>query len=242
MSDNRIPNVLGARLRSPLHAFELDKQLRQPAAADGVVLSELPHLGYVILRGRAQDAAFMQAVARVLGQSLPTVPSTYLVTEAGVVQWMSPDEWWLLCSRERRDGLVAALAAALQGLFAQVVDNSGGHAAVRLSGPRHMLLLRHLGPYDFESLKVGQAVSTVMAKATVSVLRTDTKGVVLLFRRSFADYFWRLLTRTARPYGMCMTDPAAHPDPVVTPLLTGGKPGSGKPRTEAGKSKLVSAS
>jgi sarcosine oxidase subunit gamma len=220
MSDHHIPDALSARLRSPLHAFNLAAQTRPPLPSDGVLLSELPNLGYVILRGHADDAAFMSAVAGVLGQALPTAPSTWLRTQAGVVFWVSPDEWWLVCPRAGRDAVCAALLAATQGLFAQIVDNSGGHAAVRLSGAQHMLLLRHLGPYDFESLQLGQAIGTVMGKASVTVLRTDTQGVVLLFRRSFADYFWRLLTRTAKPCKPCVAPLAAHADPVISPLLS----------------------
>jgi sarcosine oxidase subunit gamma len=50
-------------------------------------------------------------------------------------------------------------------------------------------------------------------------MRTDTTGVVLLFRRSFADYTWRLLERTARSYRPCITSPAQCADPVFTPLF-----------------------
>jgi sarcosine oxidase subunit gamma len=219
MSDHTIPAADLARLRTPLHVFNLPAESRAPTAKDGVVVSELPHLAYVILRGQATDAAFMQGVASVLGASLPTQPASLVQTPGGVVQWVSPDEWWVIAPRARRDALVASLNTALQGVFAQVVDNSGGHTAMRVTGPAHMLLLRHLGPYDFESLTVGKAVSTVMAKAVVSVCRTDEQGVVLLFRRSFADYFWRLLRRTAAPYGLCVTQPGTHADPVFTPLL-----------------------
>ena len=219
MSDTHIPDALSARLRSPLFAFDLPKQQRAPTAQDGIVFSELVNLGYVILRGHARDEAFMQATASVLGQPLPTTPSTYVRTEAGVVFWVSPDEWWLVCARAKRDAVVSALTTATQGLFAQIVDNSGGHAAVRLSGAQHMLFLRHMGPYDFETLKVGQAIGTVMSKANVTVLRTDEQGVVILFRRSFADYFWRLLTRTAKQYGVCIAPVSAHADPVISPLL-----------------------
>jgi sarcosine oxidase subunit gamma len=42
---------------------------------------------------------------------------------------------------------------------------------------------------------------------------------MLVFRRSFADYTWRLLQRAARPYGLCVTHPLACPDPLFTPLL-----------------------
>lgn len=209
------PNVM---LESPLHTFGLPSRAATPTPENRVAMSELPHLGYIVLRGKADDTAFMQGVAGVLGQALPTQPMSVLPTGAGVVLWVSPDEWLLVCKRSARDALLAALTGALRDAFAQVVDNSGGLTALRIAGPDHMLLLRQLGPYDFESLAVGRCVSTVASKTGFTVVRTDTEGVVLVFRRSFADYTWRLLERTAKPYRLCITSPALCADPIFTPL------------------------
>ena len=190
-----------------------------PSAQNRVVVSELGNLGYIVLRGKADDPAFMQTVSGVLGQALPTQPMTVLDTSTGVVLWVSPDEWLLVCKRSARDSLLAALTAAVQDLFDQVVDNSGGLTALRLSGPDHMLLLRQMGPYDYESLAVGRCASTVVSKTGLTVVRTDEAGVVLVFRRSFADYTWRLLERTALPYRLCIARPDQCADPVFTPLF-----------------------
>ena len=206
-------------LESPLHAFNLSARATAPTDQNRVVISELANLGYIVLRGKADDVAFMQAVAGVLGQALPTQPMTVLSCAASVVMWVSPDEWLVVCKRSTRDSLLAALTAAVQDLFAQVVDNSGGLTAMRLCGPDHMLLLRQMGPYDFESLAVGRCASTVVSKTGLTVARTDEAGVVLVFRRSFADYTWRLLERTALPYRLCITSPAQCADPVFTPLF-----------------------
>ncbi|MCX7276072.1 MAG: hypothetical protein NTZ15_01905 [Burkholderiales bacterium] len=206
-------------LESPLHAFGLSARVQTPSSSDRIVLAELPHMGYLVLRGKPDDAAFMQAVAGVLGQALPTQPMTVLNTDAGAVLWVSPDEWLLVCKHSRRDSLLAALTSAVQGLFAQIVDNSGGLTSMRLAGPDHIQLLRQLGPYDYESLAVGRCASTVVSKTGLTVVRTDTAGVVLVFRRSFADYTWRLLERTARSYQPCITSPAHCADPVFTPLF-----------------------
>ncbi|MCW8209233.1 sarcosine oxidase subunit gamma [Verminephrobacter aporrectodeae subsp. tuberculatae] len=208
-------------LRSPLHAFALPDRACVPAEHHRVRLCELPHLGYLVLRGRADDAAFMQAVAAVLGQPLPTQPMAVLLTARGVVLWVSPDEWLLVCQRSCRAALLADLGAALHAVFSQVVDNSGGLTTLRLAGPDHLLLLRQLGPCDFASLEVGHCVSTVFSKAGVSVVRTDAAGVLLLFRRSFADYVWRLIERTAQPCRPCVTRLAQCADPVFTPLVEG---------------------
>jgi sarcosine oxidase subunit gamma len=210
---------MNVMLRSVLHAAGLAAKVETPTSHSGVVLSELSHLGYLVLRGKADDAAFMQAVAGVLGQPLPTQPMTVLPTAAGVVLWSSPDEWLLVCKRSTRDALLATLTTTLQDVFAQVVDNSGGLITMRLAGPDHLMLLRQLGPYDFESLAVGRCASTVISKAGLTVVRTDEAGVLLVFRRSFADYTWRLLERTAQPYRLCITSPQQCADPVFTPLF-----------------------
>jgi sarcosine oxidase subunit gamma len=210
---------LNAMLESPLHAFGLSARVQTPASSDRVVLSELPHMGYLVLRGKADDTAFMQAITGVLGQTLPTQPMTVLSTAVGVVLWVSPDEWLLVCKRSNRDHLLATLTTALQDVFAQVVDNSGGLTTMRLAGPDHLLLLRQLGPYDFESLAVGFSASTVISKTGLTVVRTDESGVLLVFRRSFADYTWRLLERTAKSYRPCITSPQQCADPVFTPLF-----------------------
>jgi sarcosine oxidase subunit gamma len=209
-------------LRSPLAHLTPGSGLSRATDA-GLRAAELPHLGYVVLRGRADDASFMDGVAGVIGAPLPRQPRAMLRCDAGVVLWQSPDEWWLLCARSDRDRLVAALEQALAGCFAQVVDSSGGFTALRIVGAPHLKLLAHLSPYDFESLPVGQCVSTVVSKATFTVLRSDAQGVTLVFRRSFADYIWRLVERSARPYGLQVTRRQQCTDPLLEPLLGDGE-------------------
>ncbi|NRF72294.1 sarcosine oxidase subunit gamma [Aquincola sp. S2] len=210
---------LNAFLQSPLQGFDWQSLARAPGAADGVLACELAHLGYVIVRGRADDADFLERVGSVLGSPLPTGPTSFARWSHGAALWLSPDEWMLVCPRAARDGWVGSLNAALAGVFAQVVDVSGGFTTLRLAGKDHVRLLRHLGPYDFERLQIGRCVGTVFSKATVSVVRADAAGVLLVFRRSFADYVWRLVERAARPYGLCVVTPQHCADPLFAPLL-----------------------
>ena len=214
---------LAAFLHSPLHAFGLPARERAPAPEDGIVACELPHLGYLYLRGHADDPDFRRHTAEVLGTPLPLKPRSLCgftgPSGSGVALWMSPDEWLLVCRRSQREQLLHSMRDALLDVFAQVVDNSGGLTTVRLTGPQYLTLLRHLGPYDFEQLAPGSGTGTVMSKATVMVLRTDSEGVMLIFRRSFADYLWRLIECTAQPYGLCIAAPAHCADPLFTPLF-----------------------
>ena len=210
-----------ALLRSPLG--EHFAHLSPPDAREraGIRVAEWAHLGCLVLRGRADDSAFHAAVQSVLGTALPRQPSTFIAAAHSVAPWISPDEWWLLLPRGRRDATLAALHSATTGLFAQVLDNSGSLACLHLAGPQHVTLLRHLSPYDFESLGIGGCVSTIFPKASVTVLRGDDASVLLLFRRSFADWVWRLVERSALPYGLALCAPQDLAAPAFAALWTG---------------------
>lgn len=198
--------------QSPLHAFGLSAQARRQNGECGVWMNELPLLGYVILRGDITDSTFANAVKGALGVALPRVPGTVVSFTHGLALWQGPDEWLLVCERNSRQDFIAGLEAALQGFHAQVVDNSGGLTMVYLTGEHQVTLLRHVGVYDFEAIEPGQVVSTVCQKATITVFRNDDKGLFLVFRRSFADYIWRLLSKAARPYGLGIV--ALEPKPT----------------------------
>lgn len=188
--------------QSPLHGFGLAAKARRQDDSCGVWMNELALLGYVIVRGDARDAAFAGACQEVLGVALPTQAGTVAPFADGVALWQGPDEWLLVCARSACQSCIDDLEAALQGVHAQVVDNSGGLTMVYLSGAHQVTLLRHVGVYDFDALAPGHVASTVCGKATLTVFRHDQQGIFVLFRRSFADYVWRLLSKSARPYGL----------------------------------------
>jgi sarcosine oxidase, subunit gamma len=170
-------------LRSPLGERLSGRKQTAPEQA-GVKVAEWPHVACIVLRGRADDRAFVEAAAQVLGVALPTAPSTLVAGARHVVLWMSPDEWWVLLPRAARDSMIQSLLAAFAGVFAQVVDASGSLSCLRLAGPEHITVLRHLSPYDFEAMGQDRCVSTVIPKASITVVRTDAHGVMLVFRRS----------------------------------------------------------
>lgn len=206
--------------QSPLHGFGLAAKARRQDDSCGVWMNELPVLGYVIVRGDAQDPAFAAAVKSVLGIALPTVPGTIVPFEHGIALWQTPDEWLLVCARNARQACIAGLEAATRDLHAQVVDNSGGLTMISLSGVHRITLLRHIGVYDFESLPVGRAVSTVAGKgAAITVIRFDEHSLFVIFRRSFADYMWRLLSKSARPYGLGIATIESRPSHPVLRLI-----------------------
>jgi sarcosine oxidase subunit gamma len=187
-------------LQSPLHAFGLAAQAKPVADGKGVWANEIPLLGYISLRGRAHDVAFVEAASGALDFKLPTQPCTLAVSATAKVLWLSPDEWMIVCSRDRLPGLLRDLNQALTGLRSQVVDNSGGYTQVLVQGTNARDLVSHASVYDIAALEQGRVVGTTFGKASLYVHRQDD-GYCLMLRRSFADYIWRYLVRAAAPYG-----------------------------------------
>lgn len=176
-----------------------------PAAADsGVQVVEWPQSGIIILRGKADDSAFVNNAHGALGAALPLAPRGSV--QAGNVRIfrLSPDEWLLVCPYAEKQALLGKLEQSLAGVFAQVVDNSGGYTALVLYGQARLRVLRHLTPFDVDSLQVGHVAGTVMSKSHVILVRPDVDRHEIIVRRSFADYVWKLVVKAARPYGLAV--------------------------------------
>lgn len=187
-------------MRSPLHHFELAKRQQPMHNGCGVWASEKPLLGYISLRGNSGNTEFIAKVSAALGAALPTQPCTIQTISSGSVLWISPDEWLIVCKRAQLHSLQQALESALTGIHSQVVDNSGGYTWVALQGTQTVELLRHCTVYDVGDMAVGRVVGSTFGKLSTFIVR-DQAGFHLVFRRSFADYIWRYLERSAQPYG-----------------------------------------
>ena len=198
---------------SPLH--EQTHALAAAGAGTAAVqMGECPRWAYVIVRGRVTDAAFVQAASSVLGATLPQ-QAKQVVSGSGMhMLWLSPDEWLVVGAYPERDQLLERWQQGLHGVFAQVVDNSGGFTALAISGAEAETVLRHVTPYDVASIGPRQCAATVMAKASMVLVRQDATQMLLICRRSFADYIWRLLQQAARPYGWQWQQPVALHDPA----------------------------
>lgn len=184
----------------PLHVLTLAAKARPMDGTAGVWANELPLHGYISLRGRSGDEAFVAAVAAVLGMATPAKPCTLARNGAITVLWLSPDEWMIVCPYEDRSRLLAGLAEALKDIRSQVADNSGGFTGIAIRGRHAADVLAHASVYDMAKLAPDRVVGTTFGKSSVYV-HPAPEGYVLLVRRSFADYVWRFLVRAAEPYG-----------------------------------------
>lgn len=200
MSDLQPRSDFQPVMRSPLHHFGLVERQASMHNGCGVWANEKSLLGYISLRGNSNLPAFLTKVNAALGVALPTQPCTIQAADWGSILWISPDEWLIVCERAQRQPLQQALETALSGIHSQVVDNSGGYTWVALQGTRIVDLLRHCTVYDVENLTAGHVVGSTFGKLSTFIVRNH-EGFHLVLRRSFADYIWRYLERSAAPYG-----------------------------------------
>ncbi len=188
-------------MQTPLQHFNLSAKQEKMTDAKGVWAHEMALLGYIHLRGNAQNKDFLTAVKKATGVDLPTAACSISVASAITMLNLSPDEWMLICPREQRAGLQKKLEAALTGIHSQVLDSSGGYTSVWLQGKQATDALQHCTVYNLHALTPNKVVGTTFGKASVIIYRLDN-GFCLVLRRSFADYIWRYLARAAAPYGL----------------------------------------
>ena len=172
--------------QSPLVQIDLgDVKGNSPA------IREVPFLGYLNLRGRSSDTAFLAAVLKVLGCEPPIEANTMVESGDHRIYWLGPDEWLIVTSTGQQGRVQAELKVALEGVYSSLVDNSSGLTMVEISGDNAADLLASACPFDLHprAFKPGQCAQTRLAKAgmTIAPMRGGS-GFELVIRRSFADY------------------------------------------------------
>ncbi len=154
-------------------------------------IEEKPFLGYINLRGRSNNTAFLAATLKVLGCEPPTEANTVVESGDYRIYWLGPDEWLVITPAGRQGQLKQDLLAALDGVFASVVDNSSGLTTIHVTGNNAAALLATDCPLDLHPREFmpGQCAQTRIAKTSMTIAPlADGSGFEVIFRRSFADY------------------------------------------------------
>jgi len=172
--------------QSPLAQISLEE-----ARGSAPTIKEVPFLGYLNLRGRSSNTAFLAAVLKVLGCEPPLEANTMVESGDNRIYWLGPDEWLVITPTDQQGKVQAELKAALDGVFSSVVDNSSGLTLVEISGENAGALLATDCPLDLHPsvFGAGKCAQTRLAKSgmTIAPLRKD-EGFEVIIRRSFADY------------------------------------------------------
>lgn len=157
----------------------------------------------ISLRGDAADTGFRAAVQRVTGGDLPLTANTATaLANGGHVLWLGPDEWLLV-----REGspapLAVALADALAGRHAAVVDVSSSRAVIAIAGAHARAVLAKGCSLDLHPRRfaAGRCAQTLLARASVIIHQTsDAPAFRIHVRASLAVYLAEWLLEAAREF------------------------------------------
>ena len=163
---------------------------------------ERPFLELINVKGEAHSDVFLAAIKKATGATLPLVPNTVSESDDYIIYWLAPNEWLIQSTQPRVPVIDAALGKLLAGQFASVVDVSSGNTTLVMMGEKARSVLQKGCPLDFHPrvFAVGQCAQSHYFKAGI-VLRPLANGnVEVIIRRSFADYFGRILADAAEEY------------------------------------------
>lgn len=199
---NQLPDASIAG-QSPLHHAELFKLAEHGPKTGGVCLKEKALLGHLTLRCDSSNKEQLKVVEQIMGAALPVKPLTSVENGENVMLWMSPDEWLMLIPGLKAFEIETQFRQNMPGHYS-LVNSSGGSTVIELSGENVVDVLKKSTPIDFHpsEFPVGKVVSTVFAKSTATIRRTDDQTFELVVRRSFADYIWLWLQDASREYGL----------------------------------------
>ncbi|SIT46350.1 Sarcosine oxidase gamma subunit [Paraburkholderia ribeironis] len=203
--DRKTGASTGVWQESPLAGVNALLKKHQATTSSAFRLSERPFLELVNVRGDTRDAAFMQAVQDVIGCRPPEKANTVARGNGYDMMWLGPDEW-LVCSATAHDAahtapLQAKLGAAFTGLFASAVDIGSGYTVLEISGTRTREVLARGCPLDLHPKLFGdgQCAQSHYFKASITLLATGADSFDIVVRRSFADYFVKIMLDAAEP-------------------------------------------
>ncbi|MHA6883959.1 sarcosine oxidase subunit gamma [Ralstonia pseudosolanacearum] len=201
-SEAQVAGMGGVRLESPcVGAAELLRTW-QARAPEAFMLRERPFLELVNVRGELNDPAFLAAFERVIGCQPPAAPNTVARSAEYDVLWLGPDEWLVRSNGPVRAGVLeATLAQAVQGSYAAAVDVGSGYTVVEISGKRVRDVLTRGCPLDLHprAFKLGQCAQSHYFKAAIVLIPIGNDTYEIVVRRSFADYFVRIMLDAAAP-------------------------------------------
>jgi sarcosine oxidase subunit gamma len=191
----------GVALGSPLVGAADLMKAHQAGASKKFRLSERPFLELVNLRGDTADAAFMSAVQSVIGCRPPAKPNMVAQGNGYDVLWLGPDEWLVRSHQAQAATLEAKLWTAFNGMYAAAVDVGSGYTVLEASGERVRDVLARGCPLDLHPrvLPRGQCAQSHYFKASIVLIPTGDNAFELVVRRSFADYFCRIMLDAAAP-------------------------------------------
>jgi sarcosine oxidase subunit gamma len=186
---------------SPLVGVDSLLKAHQAGASKKFSLSERPFRDLANLRGDASAPAFVAAVQSVTGCRPPTKPNTVACGNGYDVLWLGPDEWLVRSQQQQAAMAESKLVQALAGQFASAVDIGSGYTLLEVSGEKVRDVLARGCPLDLHPrvFTPGQCAQSHYFKASIVLIPVSEDAFELVVRRSFSDYFCRIMLDAAAP-------------------------------------------
>jgi sarcosine oxidase subunit gamma len=132
------------------------------------------------------------------------VPSAHDTVACGNgydVLWLGPDEWLVRSQQQQAAMAESKLVQALAGQFASAVDIGSGYTLLEVSGEKVRDVLARGCPLDLHPrvFTPGQCAQSHYFKASIVLIPVSEDTFELVVRRSFADYFCRIMLDAAAP-------------------------------------------
>lgn len=174
---------------------------RAAVAGDRIVISPLPAFTRFALRMDEATAAEIGTLAgfRIGGPMLQAdLQGKRLAARLG------PNEWLLIAPEGEADAIEAEIRAQMGDRFHALVDIGHRNVAVAVSGPEAVAVLNAGCPLDLadEAFPVGAATRTILGKAEIVLIRTQSDRYHVECWRSFATYVFDFLGEAALDYGV----------------------------------------
>ncbi len=167
---------------------------------NGILISEVPFLGKLNLRGNQKDKKFLSDAGKILEILLPLDPNTKVENKKFQVIWLSPNEW--LISFNQNDIFIKILNELNNQLNPEktsITDISENKTVVRIKGNKSVELLRKFMILNIDStLKDNSRVAqTIFVKIPILIIRNhfhgETQNFDIHVNRSHANYLTQLL-------------------------------------------------
>ncbi len=177
--------------------------LAHRTAADlSVGLTEIFDRAAIDLRGHTSDPKFMATAKASLGFALPMEPRTSASKNTVTALWMSTDQWLITLPRGSETQMLSKLRTKLGKTFSFACDVSDARAIIRLTGNGSREVMMKGSSVEFHAPDVvpGWVRRVLFADiaAACHMVSDDPECFDLYVFRSYADYVWAWLEKSAR--------------------------------------------
>ena len=171
-----------------------------------VVLEDRGFRGQIVLRGRASDAEFFDAVSDITGLR-PSKETNVVTGGPGFPRllWLGPEEWLLVTEDEESSRVMSGLTNSFKGRHVQVVDNSDAYAILGVKGANARNILAKGCTLDLHERVFHSGCSTRTLLGQVQIILyqvTDDPDYEIHVHRSFSEFLWEWFVDAGQEFGL----------------------------------------